>query len=187
MEYNKEIWNKYTDDNLNSVNPSSFIYHVTLALGAKSILEAGCNIGNNIKDFPNTFNVSGIDMNQYAINKAKERFPSFDFKVGSISDIPYADNSFDLVFTRTVLIHAPESIMTKAMDEIYRVSKKYIFSMEFYNPEEKMIEWKRGKDLLWYRNMKERWKKYHVKIISDVDIPIELDPDNVRFTLLEKL
>jgi len=36
-----------------------------------------------------------------------------------------------------------------------------------------MIDWKRGKDLLWYRNMKERWKKFNVEILSDYEMPIE--------------
>lgn len=187
LEYNKEIWKKYTEDNLNSVNPSKFIYDITLALGATNVLEAGCNIGNNLQDFPKGFKVSGIDMSDYAIGKSKERFPNFDFKVASLTEIPYPDSSFDMVFTRTVLIHIPESLMKKTLDELYRVSRRWIINMEFYKDTEDMIDWKRGKDLLWYRNMKKRWKDYNVRIVSDVDIPKELDPDNVRFTLIEKL
>jgi len=50
-----------------------------------------------------------------------------------------------------------------------------------------MIDWKRGKDLLWYRNLKKRWKKFNVRIVSDLEIPLEIDPGKMRFTLIEKM
>lgn len=188
MYYDKNTWNQYTDENEQSLeNPSTFIYHISLALSAKNILEAGCNVGNNLKDFPRTFNVEGFDMNEHAINKCKKRYPEFKFKLGSITKIPYPDSSFDLVFTRTVMIHIPTNEVKQAMSELVRVSKKWIFNIEFFGENEDMINWKRGKDLLWHRNMKKRWAEFKVKLVSDVKIPLELDPNRVRFTLVEKL
>jgi len=188
MNYDQNLWNEYTDQNEKSEeNPSSFIYHAVLTLGAKNVLEAGCNIGNNLKDFPRYFNVEGFDMNEYAINKCKKRYPDFKFNVGSITKIPCPDSSFDVVFTRTVLIHIPPNEMKQAMDELMRVSKKWIFNIEFFGENEDMINWKRGSDLLWYRNMKKRWNEFKVKVISDIEIPLEMDPNKVRFTLVEKL
>ena len=49
-----------------------------------------------------------------------------------------------------------------------------------------MIDWKRGKDLLWYRNMRKRWEDMNIKIVSEVEIPINVDPGKMRFTLIEK-
>jgi len=49
-----------------------------------------------------------------------------------------------------------------------------------------MIRWKRGDNLLWYRNMRERWKSFDVNVISDIDMPIEIDTAKTRFTLVEK-
>ena len=188
MDYDEKIWNDYTDENEKSdENPSSFIYHVALALDAKNVLEAGCNVGNNLKDFPKDFHVEGFDMNTYALEKCKKRYPEFKFNQGTITKIPYADSSFDLVFTRTVLIHIPPSEMKQATNELFRVSRKWILNIEFFGENEDMVNWKRGKDLLWQRNMKKRWSEYKVRVLSDVEIPLEMDPNKVRFTLVEKL
>lgn len=186
LNYNEKLWTKYTKDNASQKNPSKFIYVIIKKLGAKSCLEVGCNIGNNLEYFPLDFDVYGIDLNKYALGKAKKRFPTFDFRISPVYDIPFDDKTFDIVFTRTVLIHIPENLMKKVMDEMYRVSKKWIFNIEFYNENETMIDWSRGKDLLWYRNMRKRWGNYDVKILSDTDIPKKIDIDSTRITLVEK-
>jgi ubiquinone/menaquinone biosynthesis C-methylase UbiE len=188
MDYNNNLWNDYTDENVSpEENPSEFIYHISLGLGAKNILEAGCNRGNNLSAFPSNFDVHGFDLNEHAIEISKKKYPNFKFKIGSVTQIPYENNSFDLVFSRTVLIHIHEKMMDQVMNEMLRVTKKYIFNIEFFGENEEMIQWKRGDDLLWKRNMVKRWKKFPVRVISDVNIPKELDPNNVRFTLIEKL
>jgi hypothetical protein len=38
-----------------------------------------------------------------------------------------------------------------------------------------------------FRNMQKRWQDYKVKIVSNVDMHEEIDPDKSRFTLLRKL
>ena len=58
--------------------------------------------------------------------------------------------------------------------------------MEYYGEDGKMINWKRGDDLLWYRNMKERWSKFNVEVISDIDIPLDIDSGKMRLTLVKK-
>lgn len=185
-KYDEKIWDVYTQENESSTNPSSFIYHLAVALGARKILEVGCNIGNNLTSFPDGFEIHGIDLNDYAINKCKNRFKNFVFENAPATDIPYSDNFFDLVFTRTVFIHIPEQDLKQAMSEVFRVSKKWIFNLEFFKESEQMINWKRGDNLLWHRNMKKRWQEFNVNLISDVDIPLEIDPDKVRLTLVEK-
>jgi len=188
MDYNSKLWNDYTDDNkFSEVNPSQFIYHTALALGAESILEAGCNVGNNLKDFPRTFNVHGFDMNEYAINECKKKYPEFKFKIGSINHIPFPDLSFDLVFTRSILIHIQDIELKEAMNELLRVAKRWIINLEYFGEKEEMINWKRGKNLLWYRNMKKRWNDFNVRVLTDKELPTDLDPAKTRFTLVEKL
>ena len=188
MDYNKNLWDKYTDDNKNNIfeRLPDFFYNVAITLGVSSICEAGCNVGNNLSSMPTTLSVSGFDLNEYALQTTKSRYPNFDLKLGNILDIPFPDNSFDLVFTRGVLIHIPEKDLDGAMQELMRISKKWIFNLEYFGEDEKMINWKRGDDLLWYRNMKKRWSKFDVEIISDVEIPYSIDSSKSRFTLVKK-
>jgi len=189
MKYDQRLWNEYTDENKDNIDKAqyNFIYNLVLALGAKQICEAGCNIGNNLNGFPIDYEVSGVDMNKHALEVAKKKHPSFKFKEGNLKKIPFKDKAFDLVFTRGVLIHVPNSDLDEVLMELFRISKKWIFNLEYFGKDENMIKWKRGNDLLWYRNMKERWSNYDVEIISDVEIPLEVDQGKVHLTLIKKI
>jgi len=187
-KYNEELWKEYTNENIDKIGEkqSDLIYHLSLLLGAKKICEAGCNIGNNLTSFPTDFKVNGFDMSKYALKEAKKRHAGFNFKEGNLNEIPFQNNEFDLVFTRGVLIHIPSHDLDKILEELLRISNKWVFNLEYFGDDGEMINWKRGGDLLWYRNMKKRWSKFNVEIISDVEIPIEVDPGKVRLTLIRK-
>ena len=189
MDYNTKIWDEYTDENTESIqeNLSKFMFNSVLILGGKRVLEVGCNIGNNLSEFPVDFDVNGLDMNEKALDRCKEKYPSFKFKKASVLEIPFPDSSFDVVFTRGVLIHISPEDIEKSMTELLRVSKKWIFNLEYFGEDNKMIKWKRGDDLLWYRNMKERWKSFRVEIITDVELPEKIDSGKTKFTLVRKL
>ena len=186
-EYNHELWKKYTKEEEGDLNPKlfDFIYHMTLGLDAKKICEAGCNIGNNLSMFKEGIEVHGFDKNEYAIKNAKEKRPKFNFKVADITDTSFPDSFFDLVFTRGVFIHIPTEKVNESMDELFRISKKWIFNLEYFG-DDKTVKWKRGENLLWQRNMAKRWKEYDVEIISDIEIPIKIDKAKTRFTLVRK-
>lgn len=188
MKNNTETWNKYTDNNegIKQQELPKFIYHIAIVLGAKRICEIGCNVGNNLFGFPKDFEVYGVDRNEYALEKAKENHPSFKFKKMSINEINFPDSFFDLVFTRGVLIHIPSDELDECLEQLLRISRKWIFHLEYFGNDGQMIKWKRGDDLLWYRNMRDRWSKYNVEIILDNDIPENIDFGKMRFTLLKK-
>jgi glycosyltransferase involved in cell wall biosynthesis/SAM-dependent methyltransferase len=67
---------------------------------------------------------SGLDLTQASATRVRERLrlrnlPYDDLRVGSVLQIPYPDNSFDMVFTHGVLHHVPEILQAQA--EIARV------------------------------------------------------------------
>ena len=189
MDYNVNLWNKYTDENKQDLQSSRFdlIYSATMILNAKKVCEAGCNIGNNLTAFPTDYDITGFDMNEYAIQQAKSKFPKFNFSIQNITGTSFSDNEFDLVFTRGVLIHIHSNAINNSMNELLRISNKWVLNLEYFGEDGKMIDWKRGKDLLWYRNMKELWKKFNVEIVSDCEIPIEIDKRKMHLTLIKKL
>jgi hypothetical protein len=65
---------------------------------------------------------------------------------------------------------------------MYRVAGKYIMNCEKYDESEKQID-SNSK----FRNMQKRWLDYKVRIVSNVDMHEDIEPDKSRFTLLRKL
>ena len=66
-------------------------------------------------------NISGIDISPVLIEKAKRLFPDVSFKVGDAEDLPYKNQSFDIVFC----FHSTwyfDNIL-KTIDEMIRVTK----------------------------------------------------------------
>jgi len=188
MDFSSELWDKYTSENESKIQVelSKFIYFASIILGVKKICEVGCNVGNNLSSFTNDLDVHGIDMNITALEKAKEKYPNFTFKQSNITKIPYPDSFFDLVFTRGVLIHIEKTQLENGLEELLRITNSWILNLEYFGEDGKSIDWKRGKDLLWYRNMKENWKNFEVEIISDVEIPQTIDSGRTHLTLVRK-
>lgn len=114
-------------------------------------LEVGCNIGNQLALLQKQGfkNLCGIEIFLEAVERAKIHTKGINIIQGSAFDLPFKDNYFDLVFTAGVLIHINPKDAKKAMKEIYRVSKKYIWAYEYYNPNYKMIPYRGEKNKLW--------------------------------------
>jgi ubiquinone/menaquinone biosynthesis C-methylase UbiE len=187
LNYNIEYWNQYSENSDSNYNEemAKFIRDLAVSLRVQNVLEIGCNSGNDLKLFPQEFDVSGIDPNESAIRKASQNLSYFKFKVGTITELPFEDSSFDFVFTRNVLNHIDESSMEKAVNELIRVSRKYILNVEYFSDNENQIQ-----DVAiqtWGRNMYKRWLNFKVKIISNVDMHEEIDPKKSKFTLIRKI
>jgi len=71
---------------------------------------------------------------------------------GSVLDIPFKDNYFDLVFTSGLLIHISPSDIKKAIRQIYRCTKKYIWGFEYYADNYTEIVYRGKKNMLWKAN-----------------------------------
>ena len=187
MKYDTNFWNNYTKANRTSSNEefAKFIHDLATSLRVTSVLEVGCNTGNDLGKFSQNFKVHGLDLNEDAISLAKQQFPSINFKNGSILNMPYEDSSIDFVFTHNVLNYIPEENMEKAINELFRISKKYILNCEAYD--EKESEKTDGGTTFWTRNIYKRWLNYKVKIISHVDMHEDIEPNKPKFTLVRKI
>jgi len=184
MDYNKEFWDKYANENESKFNEefAKFVRDLAGSLRCTSVLEIGCGTGIDLRLFPETVNVHGVDLNDTALDIAREKLPKFDFKKSSITDLPFEDSSIDFVFTHQLLNYLEDDVLEKGISEMYRVAGKYIMNCEKYDESEKQID---GNSK--FRNMQKRWLNYKVRIISNVDMHEEIEPDKSRFTLLRKL
>jgi len=93
-----------------------------------SILEVGFGTGANLWFAAREgFRVSGIEAVPAAIETAKNRFAdeglTGDLRQGSFTDLPFPDESFDLIIDRASLACSPLSEIQDAINEITRVAK----------------------------------------------------------------
>jgi ubiquinone/menaquinone biosynthesis C-methylase UbiE len=87
---------------------------------ARNILDVGCGTGGNLTLF-NGF-VVGLDISPQALELARKRNPDAVLCRGEAENLPFKDESFDLVLALDLLEHLPDDI--KGLSEMYRVLKK---------------------------------------------------------------
>lgn len=89
------------------------------------VLDAGCGDGwYTAKMLSAGADAVGIDYSARGIKHAEAIVNGAEFKVASIADIPYADKSFDVVFSFQVIEHLPISQVDAAVRELARITKK---------------------------------------------------------------
>lgn len=116
------------------------IKHYNLKPG-DHVLDVGCGKGFLLYDMMQTLpglEVRGIDISEYAIEYAKEEVKPF-LQVANAIELPFEDNSFDLVISINIIHNLYIYELEKAIREIERVGKrnKYIVVESYRNLEEK--------------------------------------------------
>ncbi len=99
---------------------------IKLYINPKTCLDVGCGTGRLI----NALRFLGIDawgaeISKTAIAMAHDSVQPY-VKEGSITDLPFEDNSFDLVVTFDVLERVERSKIKRAIEESMRVSRKHV-------------------------------------------------------------
>ncbi|SKC09339.1 pseudaminic acid biosynthesis-associated methylase [Dyadobacter psychrophilus] len=115
------------------------------------ILEVGCNIGMQLRGFQRMGfeNLYGIELQHYAVEKAKQINSKINIMQGSGFDLPFKDAFFDLVCTNGVLIHIAPADHSRIMKEMYRCSNKYIMGWEYYADDIQDINYRGNTGYLW--------------------------------------
>jgi len=89
-----------------------------------TVLEVGCATGIILRNLRALGVESiGIDISEYATKNAV----CDDVLQASAADLPFADNSFDLVFGCHCIEHIPPFLLDKAVSEQARVSSRWVF------------------------------------------------------------
>ncbi len=108
----------------------NFFRHLTSLTAAKkvdSILDVGCGEGftlNRLKEKGIGKKLEGVEYAKEAIVLGKTTYPDIKIIQGSIYELPYKDNAFDLVLCTEVLEHLEKP--QNALKELVRVSNKYL-------------------------------------------------------------
>jgi pseudaminic acid biosynthesis-associated methylase len=124
-----------------------------------SFLEVGCNVGNQLLQLQEDgyTNLSGIELQSYAVEIAKSRVEDVAIRQGSTLALPYKNDSFDVVFTSGVLIHIAPEDLSRAMAEIHRCAKTYIWGTEYYAPDVTSVNYRGHEELLWKMDYARRY------------------------------
>ncbi len=112
-----------------------------------SILDVGCGEGftlNRLREQKIGKKLEGIEYLKTAIELGKKMYPDIKIKQGNIYNLPYADNSFDLVLCTEVLEHLEDP--EKGLKELVRVAKKYLIISVPNEPFFMMAQLLRGKN-----------------------------------------
>jgi 2-polyprenyl-3-methyl-5-hydroxy-6-metoxy-1,4-benzoquinol methylase len=100
-------------------------------LKPESILDVGCGEGFTLEMLRKKGvgkKLEGVDFLDRAIQLGKKEHPKLTLKQGTIYDLKYKDNSFDLVICSEVLEHVDDP--ERAIQELVRVTRKYcLFSV----------------------------------------------------------
>lgn len=94
----------------------------------KTILEIGCSNGMAVQQFRKKRKLAyGIDVSSIAIRYAAEKAFVPNCIIASATDIPFVDNFVDAIFSCDVLEHLEEKDVFKALGQIKRLTKRYLF------------------------------------------------------------
>lgn len=101
-----------------------------------SFFESGCGFGWNVKrvksEFPDV-RIGGVDFSFPQLQNSRRYRPEFEMPVvqGDACEIPLKDNAYDVAFTLGVYMNIHPGKIGKAIDELIRVTGKYIIHIEW--------------------------------------------------------
>jgi len=167
------------------------------AKGINSILELGCNRGLNLAalEYIDQSTVkSGIDINKESLERLISMFDDLklDRPFVHCSSIEKYEtlNTYDLVFTKGVLIHINPNQLDAVYEKMYNLSNKYILLAEYYNPMPADVIYRGMEGKLFKRDFAgEMIDKYKLKLVDYgfVYHRGEYPQDDLNWFLMEKV
>jgi 2-polyprenyl-3-methyl-5-hydroxy-6-metoxy-1,4-benzoquinol methylase len=96
--------------------------------GAARVLDLGCGVGrHSLYLAARGFQVTAYDASQsgldHAARTAAEQGLALTFRLGHMTELPFADGTFDFVLAWNVIYHGDEPIVRRTIGEIRRVLK----------------------------------------------------------------
>jgi len=123
------------------------IIYLLKKTNAKKIFEAGCGEGFSSWEIISIGRSKfiGLDINLESVFMAQKKCPNGFFIQGDILNLPFSDSIFDLVVSLEVLEHIENPL--PALDELCRVSKKWLILSVPNEPYFCLANFIRGKNL----------------------------------------
>lgn len=114
------------DNRFHESNKEIWMQQIGVSSGMK-VLEVGCAGGtfcHKLKEYIPDLDITGLDKDKdhiaFAIRKAEELGLDVKFVEGDIGNLPFADETFDLVFSYTVAEHVPPDDFYKEQQRVLK-------------------------------------------------------------------
>jgi SAM-dependent methyltransferase len=154
-------------------------------LNPRSTLDAGCGEGETIERLAPLLGdrVSAIDISSYSVDRAAERLPEVDVSRGSVTELPFPDDSFDLVLCLEVIEHLDDP--RRAVRELARVARRDIVVSVPYEPWFRLGSLARGKYLRSFGNHPEHVNHFNRRtLVALLEPTLEISAVEVAFPWL---
>lgn len=156
-----------------------------------SVMEFGANIGLNLlalRQLLPLLKLNAVEINPRAV---KELRSIDDLEIHETSILNFSTKqTYDLVFTKGVLIHIAPEQLNAVYDKLYHCSKKYVFVAEYFNPTPTETPYRGHKNKLFKRDFAgELLDRFNDMQLVDYGFAYHRDPfpqDNITWFLLEK-
>jgi len=120
----------------------------------ESVLELGCNVGLNLDALSlidSKLSLSGVELNRQAANIAARK-KNATIHQKTIVEPFDLQCTYDLTFTKTVLIHINPDRLHVVYENLVRHSRRYILICEYYNPTPVAIDYRGHSEKLFKRD-----------------------------------
>jgi ubiquinone/menaquinone biosynthesis C-methylase UbiE len=105
-----------------SVELAMIDHFASLLSGERKVLDAGCGAGRLLPLLAALdCRVEGVDLSPGMVRRAQLDHPSFATRVGSLTQLPYPDASFDGYFSWYSTIHSPDADLPRIFGQARRV------------------------------------------------------------------
>ena len=90
------------------------------------VLEVGCGTGAILSELPVHYHLYGLDIDPSALAQCRLHVPTASLTHGNALQLPYSDNSFDVVYCHFLLLWVKDPL--QALFEMKRVTRKYVIA-----------------------------------------------------------
>jgi SAM-dependent methyltransferase len=162
-DYWENRWAKsgVDEDGFNNLNIYPIKYAEIAIQKGDKILEAGCGAGRVYFHYKNYgFDIKGIEYSKNAVENILKKDSEAEVIEGSITDLPYDDNSFDKILAFGLYHNIEdENELQKSFDETHRVltiGGRLVASVRFDSFENNMVE-----NIMKKRSQGKAFDKFH--------------------------
>jgi pseudaminic acid biosynthesis-associated methylase len=189
--------NEYTERNRRShwvaSNAAFFGNILSRTRGIGTVLELGSNSGLNLAALAQLLpdaSLSAVEINEKAAGELRKALPGVDLHVTSLLEFQ-PTRTWDLVFTKGVLIHIDPDRLPTAYELMHRSASRYVLVSEYYSPQPTEIVYRGHSGKLFKRGFAgEMLDAFPTLSLVDYGFVYHRDPtfpqDDMSWFLMEK-